>query len=66
MAHVGALIAGRDIRVTDGVYLERRDQKDNAIEVVLRDGLARLPKRRGACPLGGSVPTARGGVRRRR
>ncbi len=50
MAHVGALIAGRDIRVTDGVYLERRDQKDNAIEVVLRDGLARLPKRRGAAP----------------
>ena len=37
MAHVGALIAGRDLKVTDGVYLERRDQKDNAVEVLLRE-----------------------------
>jgi preprotein translocase subunit SecA len=45
MSHVGALVAGRDVQVNAGVYLERRDRQDNAAEQWLRSVYARLPRR---------------------
>jgi preprotein translocase subunit SecA len=45
MSHVGALVAGKDIQVNAGVYLERQDRHDNAAEQWLRSTYARLPRR---------------------
>src|SRR5688572_6650578 len=44
MANVGALVRGKGIEVGDGVYLERRDLRELALEEWLRGALARLPK----------------------
>lgn len=44
MARVGALVKGRGIEVGDGVYLERRDVRELALEEWLRGTFAHLPK----------------------
>jgi preprotein translocase subunit SecA len=44
MAVVGALVKGKGLEVGDGVYLERRDVRELALEEWLRGLLARLPR----------------------
>ena len=44
MAALGALVKGKGIEVADGVYLERRDVRELALEEWLRGLLARLPR----------------------
>src|SRR5918994_1914874 len=48
MSNVGALLAGRSGDVGDGVYLERADPKEPALEAHLRALIARVP---GVTPL---------------
>ena len=43
MSNVGALIHGRVVQVSDGVYLERADLREPKIEEYLRALVARLP-----------------------
>lgn len=44
MSNVGAIIKGRAVEVADSVYMERREQREPAIEEYLRAIAARLPK----------------------
>lgn len=44
MSNVGALIKGRALTVSDGVYLERADQREPIMEEYLRALVARLPR----------------------
>lgn len=44
MSNVGALIKGRVLNVSDGVYLERADQREPIMEEYLRALVARLPQ----------------------
>src|SRR4051812_20180497 len=44
MATVGALVRGKGIEVGGGVYLERRDVRELALEEWLRGALARVPR----------------------
>jgi preprotein translocase subunit SecA len=44
MSNVGALVKGRVINVSDGVYLERTDQREPIMEEYLRALVARLPQ----------------------
>jgi preprotein translocase subunit SecA len=44
MSNVGALLAGRPGEVGDGVYLERADPKEPALEAHLRALVARVPR----------------------
>jgi preprotein translocase subunit SecA len=44
MSNVGALIKGRVLTVSDGVYLERADQREPIMEEYLRALVARLPQ----------------------
>src|SRR5687768_1876069 len=44
MSNVGALLAGRAGTVGDGVYLERADPKEPALEAHLRALVARVPR----------------------
>ena len=44
MSNVGALLAGRPGEVNDGIYLERTDPKDLALEEYLRALVARMPR----------------------
>jgi preprotein translocase subunit SecA len=44
MSNVGALTKGRVVHVSDGVYLERADQREPIMEEYLRALVARLPQ----------------------
>lgn len=44
MSNVSALIKGRSLKVSDGVYLERAHEREPALEEYLRALVARLPK----------------------
>jgi len=46
MSNAAALFKGRDVRVTDGVYIERADHEEPALEAYLRDFVARFPQLR--------------------
>jgi len=46
MSNAAALLKGRELRIADGVYVEREDQDEPALEAYLRDIVARLPQRR--------------------
>ena len=44
MSNVSALIKGRSINVTDGVYIERAQEREPVLEEYLRALMARSPK----------------------
>lgn len=43
MSNISALLKGRSLKVSDGVYLERVDEREPALEEYLRSLVARIP-----------------------
>lgn len=44
MSNVGALLKGRALNVSDGIYLERADEREPVLEAYLRALVARFPR----------------------